>query len=73
MTVKTFTEQYLIENKGSVELYRRYVDEGDRLGQAFMLSLSDSDYNKLAGSLYDPFYKDSQKAIDDAIEFLTRP
>ena len=73
MTDYTLAETYLSEFGGSVRLYRQYLSEGQRLGQAFFNSLIDSDQLKLARTPHDPFHKNDQASIYDAIDFLTRP
>lgn len=73
MTDYTLVETYLSEFGGSVRLYRKYLSEGQRLGQAFFNSLIDSDQHKLSRTPHDPFHKNDQASIHDAIDFLTRP
>ncbi len=41
-----------------------------RLGQAFMNSLSPRDYHVLSGSLFDPFYRDDKDSVIRALEYL---
>lgn len=43
----------------------------DRMGQAFMNSLTMTDYERITETLYDPFYGGA-KEVMAAIEFLTR-
>ena len=43
---------------------------GQRIGQAFMNSLTADEYNKLTGSLNDPFYRDDWDSIQRAIDYL---
>ena len=73
MTDHTLAETYLLWSGGSARFYRQYLSEGQRLGQAFFNSLIDSDQHKLSGTPHDPFHKDDQASIYDAIDFLTRP
>lgn len=69
----TIAETYLSNFGGSVHLYRRYLSEGQRMGQAFFNCLVDSDQYKLSGTPHDPFHKNDPASIYDAIDFLTRP
>ena len=73
MTDYTLAETYLLWSGGSTQSYRKYLNEGQRLGQAFFNSLIDSDQHKLSGTPHDPFHKNDQASIHDAIDFLTRP
>ena len=73
LTDYSLIEIYLSEFGGSTQSYRQYLSEGQRLGQAFFNSLIDSDQLKLARTPHDPFHKNDQASIYDAIDFLTRP
>lgn len=71
----TLAEDYLDGNNGSSEDYRRMLSKGQRIGQAFVNALSEFDYHRLTGSLYDPFYAEGspfqvQSKVYEAIEFL---
>lgn len=73
MSNHTLAETYLSEFGGSVRNYRQYLSDGQRLGQAFFNSLVDSDQYQISGTPHDPFHKNDQASIHDAIDFLTRP
>lgn len=71
----TLAEDYLDGYNGSSEDYRRMLSKGQRIGQAFVNALCEYDYNRLTGTLYDPFYADGspfevQTKVYEAIEFL---
>lgn len=72
-----------IEVLGMIEFFfgRDVALEYDRLrrqrkyrtGQAFMNALPAKYYNQLNGSIKDPFNKDTNAAVIEAIEYLTDP
>lgn len=72
-TNHSLAETYLSYFDGSVRRYRQYLAEGQRLGQAFFNSLVDLDQHRLSGTPHDPFHKNDQASIHDAIDFLTLP
>lgn len=66
----TLAEDYLIGRGGSIQDFHDALYRGQRLGQAFMNSLSQKDYVRLTGSIYDCFYKTKQEDIYKSIEWL---
>lgn len=61
-------------NKEECETFMTYkFVMGQRYGQAFFNALNEESRQRLSGSLADPFYRDSFSAIEDAIEYLTKP
>lgn len=50
----------------------RHIREGQRIGQAFINSIDADSSDRLLGTLYDPFHKDSYKSVWDAIDYLTK-
>lgn len=66
----TLAEDYLDGNEGSSRTYRDKLTQGERIGQAFVNSLSRKDYGRLTGSIWDPFYKNDNESIHVAIDKL---
>lgn len=66
----TLAEDYLKDRGGNTRAFYDALTEGQRLGQAFMNSLSQKDYLRLTGSIYDCFYKTKQEDIYTTIEWL---
>jgi hypothetical protein len=60
--------QYLGEDGFRLFLFAR--KHGQRIGQAWMNSLTSDDYRKLTGTLYDPFYRDDWQSLILALQFL---
>lgn len=59
-------------NESQRAAFFRFLKSDQRLGQAFMNVLYDTEYNTLTGSLFDPFYSDDADKVLAAIDFLTR-
>lgn len=58
---------YLGKDKG---LFWTRVGNGQRIGQAFMNTLTPRDYERLSGSLSDCFYSDETYRVILALEYL---
>lgn len=67
---KTVTEDYLDGRGGSSEAFRMYLQQGQRIGQAFFNALGPADQEILRSTAQDPFYESGQALIHLAIEFL---
>jgi len=65
----TLIEDYLIGCGGSIQNYH-YGLCHYRPGQAFFMALTESDKEKVRGTIYDPFHKIGTKWIEPVIEFL---
>lgn len=50
--------------------FQLLVSRGDRKGQAFMGCLTEEDYNRLTGTLIDPFHSDNERDILIALDYL---
>lgn len=48
------------------------MEQGQRIGQAFMNSIDSASYFLLNGSTHNPFYKDSYQSVWGAIDYLTK-
>lgn len=66
----TLVEDYLELQGGSPEDYRRFLTQGQRLGQAFFNALSSVDQGRLVGTMHDPFYTTDQDKVYKTLEFL---
>lgn len=66
----SIVELYLEERGGSPYEYNRNLEDGQRLGQAFFNALSGVDQERLRGTIRDPFYKLSERKLEEAIEWL---
>lgn len=66
----TLVEEYLALQGGSPEDYRRFLSQGQRLGQAFFNALSPVDQGRLVGTMRDPFYSNDQDKVHNTLEFL---
>jgi hypothetical protein len=66
----TMVEHYLAERGGSVESYHRGLTAGQRIPQAFFNALCEDDQQRLRGTDKDPFFKDGQGPVYDAIQWL---
>lgn len=69
MATTTLVEDYLNGHDGDAEGYITRL-QTQRIGQAFMNSLSKEDYERLTGTLYDPFYSEGQDATYVAMAWL---
>jgi hypothetical protein len=66
----TMVEHYLEKRGGSVQNYNRFLTDGQRIPQAFFNALSENDRGRLRGTDQDPFFKDGQGPVYDAIQWL---
>lgn len=69
---RTLAEDYLADCDGDLVTFYQGLRHGYRIGQAFFNALSADDKNKIAGTYFDTFYKDSAESVYVAVEFLTR-
>lgn len=65
----TIVELYISEN-GSLRNYKYFLEKGARRGQAFFNALSPEDQSKLRGHVLDTYFKDDDRAVERAVEFL---
>lgn len=68
--MSTIAEDYLSGRDGSVTEYHMGLARGERIGQAFFNALNPKDRERLRGSLFDPFFKNSSYGVRSAIDFL---
>ena len=67
---QSLAELYLSGRGGSTLDYTRYLEQGQRIGQAFFNALSGEDQERVRGTIHDPFYHNSNYHIQRAIEWL---
>lgn len=68
--MSTLGEMYLEGRDGDISAYQEYLRHGQRVGQAFFNALSPENRARLRGTIHDPFYKETNDAVVQAIEFL---
>ena len=57
----------------TADVMLRYLNDGQRIGQAFFNALPGYSQDRLRGTLADPFYRDTVESVVHAVDFLTAP
>jgi hypothetical protein len=66
----TLAEDYLMGRDGYPGKMVVYLEEGQRLGQAFFNALSEEDQERIRSTPYDPYHTTTTADLYRAIEFL---
>lgn len=64
--VKNMRNEYV----SGLTIFQIRRSRGDRLGQAFMNSLSEEDFSRLEGTLLDVFHTDDERKVFSALDYL---